>query len=209
MAHDPFADAARTWDARFAGPEFIFGTAPNAWLAAQQPLFAAGGRALAVADGEGRNSVWLARQGLAVDAFDISAVGVDKARRFAADSGVTVNYAVSDCDGWNWQGDAYDFVVAIFVQFADPAMRARLFANMVRTLKPGGHLLLLGYTPKQLEFNTGGPGILEHLYTEELLRREFAGMEIRELRAWEAELDEGARHRGPSALVGLVARKPG
>jgi hypothetical protein len=98
-------------------------------------------------------------------------------------------------------------VVAIFVQFADPTARARLFANMVASLKPGGYLLLQGYTPKQLDYKTGGPGVLEHLYTPELLRAELPGLRIVELRHYEEELAEGARHNGMSALVGLVAQK--
>jgi 2-polyprenyl-3-methyl-5-hydroxy-6-metoxy-1,4-benzoquinol methylase len=208
MAHDrPFNDAAQTWDERFNRPDYLFGTAPNAWLANQRALFEPGKRALAVADGEGRNSVWLARLGLQVDAFDLSEVGVSKARALAQQSGVNVNYHVADCDEWEWQAGAYDYVVAIFVQFADPAARARLFANMVSALKPGGHLLLQGYTPKQLEYKTGGPGILEHLYTPELLRHELPGLRIVELRDYEEELTEGARHNGMSALVGLVAQK--
>ena len=202
-----FPEPARAWDQRFSEPGFLFGTEPNAWLASQRALFEPGKRALAVADGEGRNSVWLAQLGLQVDAFDISPVGVAKARALAERQGVTVNYRVADCDDWNWEPGAYDYVVAIFIQFADPALRERLFADMFRTLKPGGYLLLQGYTPKQLEYKTGGPGIVEHLYTPELLRAAFADMQIVEMREYEAELAEGSRHIGSSALIGLVAQK--
>jgi SAM-dependent methyltransferase len=208
MPSEPgFPDAAQTWNARFETPGYLFGEAPNSWLAAHRALFAAGERVLAVADGEGRNSVWLASLGLQVDAFDISTVGVAKARSLASRRGVPVDYHVAGCDDWPWEDSAYDCVVAIFVQFADPAMRARLFADMTRTLKPGGRLLLLGYTPKQLDYGTGGPGIVEHLYTQELLRNAFTGLEIIELREWDEVLDEGKAHSGPSALIGMVARK--
>jgi hypothetical protein len=78
----------------------------------------------------------------------------------------------------------------------------------VRCLKPGGTLVLQGYTPKQLEYKTGGPGQLSHLYTEALLREAFASLDIVDLREYEAEVDEGVGHRGRSALVGLVARRP-
>lgn len=207
MSASSFDNPAQTWDARYGAPEYLFGTEPNAFLASQRHRLPSGGRALAVADGEGRNSVWLARQGLAVDAFDVSAVGVEKARRLAADAQVEVNFHVCDCDAWDWRPQAYDLVAAIFVQFADPALRARLFANIIATLRPGGILVLQGYTPKQLEFNTGGPGRLDHLYTEEMLRSAFATLDIVELQAYEAHLEEGKRHSGPSALVGMVARK--
>jgi SAM-dependent methyltransferase len=208
MAHDkPFADAAGTWDQRFSGPDYLFGTAPNRYLASQRHLFEPGKRALAVADGEGRNSVWLAQQGLQVDAFDLSPVGVAKARGLARQGCVTVDYHVADCDGWDWQGAKYDYVVAIFIQFADPELRARLFANMARALKPGGYLILQGYSPKQLDYKTGGPGILEHLYTPALLRAAFADLRIVELRDYEDELEEGTRHIGKSALIGMVAQR--
>ena len=203
----PFADAAATWNARFQDKDYIFGTEPNAYLRQHAGVLPAGGRVLCVADGEGRNSVWLAQQGFVVEAFDISDVGVAKARKLADSAGVTVHYAVSDCDGWSWPEDTYDGVAAIFIQFADPAMRERLFARMVRALKPGGILILQGYTPKQLEYKTGGPPLVSHLYTEAMLREAFAGMEILELREYEDALTEGKQHFGRSALVGIVARK--
>jgi 2-polyprenyl-3-methyl-5-hydroxy-6-metoxy-1,4-benzoquinol methylase len=207
MTDAPFFQAAATWDQRYSEPDFVFGTEPNAYLAGQASLLQPGKNALAVADGEGRNSVWLARQGLAVDAFDISPVGVDKARRLAAQAGVNVAYHVSSCDDWGWQVEAYDYVVAIFVQFAHPEMRERLFANMVKSLKPGGFLVLQGYTPRQLEYKTGGPGLLEHLYTEDMLKAAFAGLRIVDMRSYDAQLNEGSRHSGMSALVGAVAQK--
>lgn len=207
MTNKHFDDAARVWDERFSSGEFMFGTAPNAYLAAQAQRLKPGQRALAVADGEGRNSVWLARQGLRVDAFDISAVGVAKARQLARETGVEVDYRVSDCRAFDWTQDSHDLVAAIFIQFADPALRDELFARMAAALRPGGLLVLQGYTPKQLDYRTGGPGVLENLYTETLLRTAFEALEIVELRDYEAELAEGRRHAGRSALIGMVARR--
>jgi len=202
-----FTDPAGTWNRRFEQAGFLFGTEPNGWLHEHAGVWTAGQRVLCVADGEGRNSVWLASRGLQVDAFDIAELGVAKARRLAAEQGVTVNFTVSDCDTYAWPEAACDGVAAIFVQFADPAMRARLFAHMKRCLKPGGTLLLQGYTPKQLDYKTGGPGQLSHLYTAAMLREAFADLDIVELREYEAELAEGSGHRGHSALIGLVARR--
>lgn len=209
MTDNPFTDPAATWNKRFEANDFIFGQEPNDYLRSQAALLRPGGRALCVADGEGRNSVWLAAQGMKVDAFDIAQVGVAKARKLAAQAGVSVNYSVADCDQWPWPVGAYDLVAAIFIQFADPAMRERLFAHMIEALAPGGLLVLQGYTPEQLTHKTGGPPLLAHLYTEELLRNTFAALDILELKAYEADLTEGTQHKGRSALVGMVARKRG
>ncbi len=202
-----FADPAGTWNKRFAADGYLFGTEPNAWLREHASVWSPGQRVLCVADGEGRNSVWLARRGLQVQAFDIADVGVAKARRLAAEHGVSVDFQVADCDGFAWPEARYDGVAAIFVQFADPALRERLFAHMQRCLKPGGSLLLQGYTPKQLEYRTGGPPLLSHLYTADLLREAFAAMDIVELRDYEDDVAEGSGHHGRSALIGLVARR--
>ena len=97
---------------------------------------------------------------------------------------------------------------SIELLIADPALRGRLFSHIVRSLKPGGTLLLQGYTPRQLEHKTGGPSVLSHLYTEPMLRQALAGLDIVELRDYEADVQEGSGHRGRSALIGLVARRP-
>ena len=207
MTNPSFPDDASTWNKRFEGEGYVFGTEPNAYLREQAFRWRPGSQLLCVADGEGRNSVWLAAQGMVVDAFDISVVGVAKARKLAAMSGVSVEYSVADCDSWPWPTDTYDGVAAIFVQFADPTMRERLFANILRSLKVGGILVLQGYSPKQLEYKTGGPSLLSHLYTEEMLRAAFAATDILELRAYDTDLAEGTRHRGRSALIGMVARR--
>lgn len=203
----PFSDPAETWNRRFEGDSYLFGTTPNHWLEAHADVWRAGDHVLCVADGEGRNSVWLAKRGLTVDAFDVAEVGVEKARRLATMHEVSVNFAVTDCDAYAWPTATLVGVAAIFVQFADPAMRARLFQKMVKSLKPGGVLVLQGYTSKQLEYRTGGPPHASHLYTEALLREAFAELEIVTLNEYEADIAEGTGHSGHSALVGLVARR--
>jgi len=208
MTEHAFPDAGATWNERFRRDDYIFGVEPNEYLRANAFRLAPGSRVLCVADGEGRNSVWLARQGHRVDAFDISEVGVAKARKLAAQAGAEVAFSVADCDQWPWPADTCDAVAAIFIQFADPLMRERLFANIVRTLKRGGVLVLQGYTPRQLEYKTGGPPFAAHLYTEALLREQFAALRIVELREYEAVLTEGTQHSGRSALIGMVAEKP-
>jgi SAM-dependent methyltransferase len=203
----PFSDPRSTWDARFARDDNIFGTAPNLFLTQQAPRLRPGQRALCVADGEGRNSVWLAQQGLAVTAFDISPRGVDKARALAQRHGVTVDYSVADAESFAWPLAAFDVVVATFIQFAPPAQRSRLFAQMIEALVPGGLLLLQGYTPRQIDYATGGPGRADHLYTPALLNEAFGAHEIVALREHDSELAEGTQHAGMSALVDCVVRR--
>jgi SAM-dependent methyltransferase len=202
-----FQDPLNTWNQRFAQAGYLFGQAPNQYLV-QQAGHLRAGRALAVADGEGRNGVWLAEQGLAVDAFDFSPVALDKARALAQARGVQVHWVCSDWQHFDWQAQAWDNVVAIFIQFATPDERAQLFARMDASLRPGGTLVLQGYGHDQLRYNTGGPGKREHLYDEALLLAAFAGYEVLDLRSYEADLSEGSGHSGRSALVGLTARKP-
>lgn len=204
-----FSDGADFWNQRFNTPDYIFGKAANEYLRDQAgPYLNEGNSVLCVADGEGRNSVWLAKQGMQVDAFDLSTLAIAKAKKLARESRVEVNYALASSDSWQWRPNYYDAVVAIFIQFADPAMRVRLFDQMRSTLKPGGILILQGYTPKQLEYKTGGPSLLDHLYTESLIRDLVLGMDIIDLSVYEKILSEGPKHTGMSALLGLVTRKP-
>lgn len=198
------------WSARYrdAGDQYLFGTAPNKFLASQEERFGAGMSVLSVADGEGRNAVWLAEQGCQVSATEISPVALEKAARLARARHVVVDFVRADILNWDWPEAAYDAVVGIFIQFATPAERPRQLAGMKQAVKPGGLLLLQGYTPKQLEYRTGGPSAVENLYTEAMLRELFADWEIVLLREHEDTIEEGAAHAGRSALIDLVARKP-
>ena len=202
------AQALERWNGRYAAPGFLFGEAPNAYLASKEADMPAHGRALSVADGEGRNSVWLAEGGLAVDALDFSPVAVAKARRLAAARGVKVNFAVANVVALDWPVATYDVIAAIFIQFATPDERARLFAWFKRALKPGGILILQGYRVEQLGYRTGGPPEIDHLYTPTMVREAFADCEILELAAYDAEIHEGSGHSGMSALLGATVRKP-
>lgn len=196
------------WDERFSQPGYVFGEAPNAFLARQSDRLKGYRTALSIADGEGRNGVWLAEQGLAVTSMDASPVGLEKARKLAEKRGVVLDMQLADIADYAWPDASFDVVVGIFFQFASPPLREAIFSGMIKALAPGGLLLLEGYGPKQIEYKTGGPRILENLYTEELLREHFASLDIVELRAYDAEIDEGSGHSGLSALVDLVARKP-
>lgn len=203
-----FSDATQFWNTRYDKPEFIFGKEPNEYLVEQsEQHLKPGNTVLCIADGEGRNGVWLAKQGMKVTGFDVSDIALAKAKQFAQENQVSIHYSLFDVDGYDWQPHQYDAVVGIFIQFADPQMRSRIFQQVRQTLKPGGIFILQGYTPKQLEYKTGGPSLIEHLYTEEMIRDLSHGFDILDLRCYEKELSEGPRHTGISALLGLAAKR--
>jgi SAM-dependent methyltransferase len=209
MAREMSEDPHRArWDARFAAAEYVFGTAPNAFLAGAAGRLRPGWSALVLADGEGRNGVWLARQGLDVTTVDFAPQGLAKARRLAAKHGVSIRPVLADLNDWAWPEDAFDLVVGVFMQVFDPPARRVVFARMKRALKPGGLLLLQGYRPEQIGYGTGGPSTPENLYTEAMLRAEFADFSIVALRAHDSVIHEGSGHDGISALIDLVAARP-
>ena len=197
------------WDDRYAAaPGYLFGTEPAAFLRDHAGMIRPGARALCVADGEGRNSVWLAAQGVEVTAFDASAVALDRARALARGRGVKVAFRQGGVEDFAWGAARYDLVVAVFVQFAGPALRSRLFAGMRQALAPGGRLMLHGYTPEQIALGTGGPRAVENLYTEEMLRASFPDLRILRLASYRRDITEGTGHNGPSALIDLIADAP-
>ena len=195
------------WEARFAGPEYHFGTEPNTFLKSKAGLLKPGQKALSIADGEGRNGVFLAEQGLDVLAMDFSPTALAKSQALARQRGVTIRTEQADLDTWRWPAGAIDVVVAIFFQFCAPPLRTRVFDSIKRALKPGGLLLMEGYTPKQRQYKTGGPSEVENLYTRKLLEQSFADFSSVEIREYDSEIHEGPGHGGMSALIDLVGRK--
>jgi SAM-dependent methyltransferase len=195
------------WETRFAEPGYLFGTEPNAFLKSRAHLLRPGQRALSIADGEGRNGVFLAECGLDVLAVDISPTAIAKSRALAAKRGVTLHTEVVDLESWQWPTAVFDVVVAIFMQFSDPPARQLMFEGMKRALKPGGLLLLEGYRPEQLRYKTGGPSDIRRLYTRALLEESFGDLSSIEIVEHDSKISEGSRHVGMAALIDLVGRK--
>ena len=195
------------WETRFSGPEYHFGTEPNAFLASKAHLLRPGQRALSVADGEGRNGVWLAEQGLDVLSVDFSPTALGKACALAAARGVPLRTEQADLTAWNWPEAAFDVVVGIFFQFAPPEGQTRMLQGMKRALKPGGLMLIEGYGEKQLEYGTGGPKELARLYSRKRLEQMFGDFVLLEISEYDAMRREGDGHTGMAALVDLVGRK--
>jgi SAM-dependent methyltransferase len=196
------------WEDRYsASDDYLFGTAPAAVLADNPWLALPGQRVLCVADGEGRNAVHLAKLGMDVTAFDLSPTAVSRAQALAQQAGVAVQTHVAGWDDWDWS-QPFDMIAAIFIQFADPDLRARQFADMARALRPGGRLVLHGYRPEQVGRGTGGPPFVENMYTEDMLRAAFAGWHIARCAAYERDQQAGSGHVGPAALIDFIATKP-
>ena len=197
------------WEERFAASkDYVFGTEPALFLQDNTHLLKLNDRALVLADGEGRNSVFMAQQGLKVTAQEFAPSAITRARALAEARQVVIEIEQSDIFDRDWSTNAYDLVAGIFIQFAGAQQRRLLFSNIKQTVKPGGLVMLHGYTPKQLEFGTGGPPFVENMYTEVILRAAFVGWEILECREHDRKIQAGKAHSGMSALIDFVARKP-
>lgn len=195
------------WNQRYSAPGYRFGKEPADFLRREAGVLAAGSKVLCLADGEGRNSVYLAGLGHDVTAFDASDVALVKARDLATERGVSVNFNLAGVEDWDWS-QQYDVVVGVFIQFAGPKLQKQMFDWMSGAVVPGGLLLLHGYVPRQLDYKTGGPGVAENMYSETLLRAAFAEYEMLQMRDYDAQIDEGPGHSGKSALIDFVGRKP-
>lgn len=196
------------WNGRYQSEDFLFGRVSNAFLKSQADLFKPGQRVLAVADGDGRNSCFMASLGADVTALDFSPVALEKSKLLAAEMGVSVTHGLQDMYDWQVEPGTWDMVVAIFIQFAPPDKRGPIFANLAAALKPGGLLIMQGYRPEQIEYKTGGPPQAENMYSRQLLEDAFKGLDILHLDEHDSVVDEGVGHSGMSALIDLVAKKP-
>lgn len=196
------------WNQRYSEPGFAYGTEPNDFLAASAERYLPPkGDILSLAEGEGRNAVFLARLGFRVTGVDSSAVGLEKARRLASQHGVEIATVVADLGDFE-PGDArWDGIVSIWCHTPSD-LRTRLHRSVVAALRPGGVFLLEAYTPKQLEYRTGGPRTADLLMTLAAVREELSGLELLDAGERLREVHEGAYHDGPSAVLQVVARKP-
>ncbi|MDQ2088379.1 SAM-dependent methyltransferase [Marimonas arenosa] len=193
------------WEERFAATsDYVFGKEPARFLVDHEAWLKPGLTVLSVADGEGRNSVYLAEKGLQVTALEFAPSALRKARALATDRGVTVDFRQFDVMAQEFPGE-YDIVAGLFIQFVGPVDRNKLFAKMQKVTKPGGIVMLHGYTPEQVVHGTGGPPHVANMYTEKTLRESFPGWEILEVSEYEREAQSG---KGIAAYIDFIARKP-
>jgi SAM-dependent methyltransferase len=194
------------WDERYASAEYAYGTEPNDFLAEMARALPQG-HILCLAEGEGRNAVHLATLGYQVTAVDASAVGLAKAQHLARQRGVALTTVVADLADFTIEAGQWDGIVSIFCHLP-PALRRRVHRAVVEGLRPGGVLVLEAYTPKQLDYNTGGPPVAEMTMTLEQLQTELKGLAFCNARETVRPVIEGRYHHGDGAVVQLVAEKP-
>lgn len=194
------------WDVRYSTAEYVYGTEPNEFLvsvADQIPK----GRVLSLAEGEGRNGVYLAGLGYKVLGIDSSAVGLGKAQRLAEERGVTLETQVADLADFQIKPNSWDAIISIFCHLPS-GIRSSVHHRVVAGLRPGGVLVLEAYTPEQLLLKTGGPPTADLTMNLTVLRKELEGLRFTHARELEREVVEGKFHTGRGAVVQVVAVKP-
>lgn len=194
------------WDKRYDTKEYVYGKNPNDFLASVADGLPAG-KTLCIAEGEGRNAVFLAEHGHDVVAVDASAVGLAKARELADERGVQIQTVIADLVNLDIEPDSWDAVVSIFAHVPSET-RESLHRKIVRGLRSGGMLVLEAYTPEQISLGTGGPPVVELTMTLEALQRELDGLVFRHAVELQRDVIEGRLHTGTGAVVQLLAVKP-
>lgn len=197
---------ANPWDERYAGAEFMYGTAPNDFLKAHVDALPPRGRVLCLAEGEGRNAVFLAERGFIVTGVDGSRVGLEKAQRLAQERQVRLETVVADLTDFDLGTARWDAIVSIWCH-VPPALRASLHPRIVAALAPGGVFLLEHYHPSQVGRGTGGPPDPAWLVTLDELERDFAALTVLHAFEGEREVHEGAGHHGASVTTQFIARR--
>lgn len=194
------------WDERYRTEEYLYGTAPNKFLVSAA-MEIPPGKVLCLAEGEGRNAVFLAGLGYEVTAVDQSAVGLEKAARLAARRQVQVETVVADLGHFPIEPESWDGIVSIFCHL-DPEIRVKMHRSCVQGLRRGGVFVLEAYTPAQLRLRTGGPPRAEMMMSLALLARELEGLHFSHAVELERDVIEGSLHTGVGAVVQVVAKKP-
>jgi SAM-dependent methyltransferase len=196
------------WDERYGAPDYVYGTEPSDFLAEHWSRLPAGGEILCLADGEGRNGVFLASKGMRVTGVDSSSIGLEKAQKLATERGVSIQTVVADLATWDLGDARWDAVVSIWAHLPVP-IRTTLHPRLVHALRPGGVLLLEHYHPRQIAYGTGGPSDPSMMLTLDELAASFAGWS--RLHAFEGErvVVEGHGHGGKSYVTQAILQKPG
>ena len=193
------------WDERYSAAEYAYGTTPNKFLEENVNCIPKG-KILSLAEGEGRNAIFLAKQGYSVTAVDASLVGLNKARRLAEENEVVVEFIHADLAAYDLGENKWDGIVSIFCPLPS-SLRKDLYKKVIVGLKRNGVFLLEAYTPDQLKHGTGGGNSVDLMQSEESLSLELAGLKFKHLIELERNVIEGLYHTGIGAVVQAIASK--
>ena len=191
------------WDERYSASDYFYGKEPNDFLRKQIKRLPAGGQVLCLAEGEGRNAVYLAREGFQVAAVDGSRVGLKKLEALAKEAGVSVKTVCADLAEFEIQPGSWDAIIAIWCHLPS-TLRRKAHAASVQGLRKGGAFLLEAYRPEQLKYGTGGPKDPDFLMNLEILRPELTGLRLEVEIEKDREIHEGKGHQGPSSVVQVM-----
>lgn len=195
------------WDKRYAEDDYVFGQEPNLWMVENASFLQPSMTALVPGDGEGRNGVWLARQGLRVTTLDASPVGFGKAKKLATAQNIDLDARIGDLRDWQPEADTYDLLVSAFLH-VNVDNRSDIHRKFAQSLKPNGLLLLEGFAPDYLGYGRGGPKVEKMMFTADGMRQDFAAMmDIGYLEEAKIELPASERRGGPAVVIGLRARR--
>lgn len=194
------------WDERYSSEEYVYGKDPNEFLANTADKIPKG-KVLCIAEGEGRNAVFLAERGYDVVAVDSSAVGLEKARKLAQERGVSIETMVCDLADFEIQPESWDGIVSIFAHVPQQ-VRKQLHRKIVNGLRSGGTLILEAYRPDQLKYKTGGPPTAEFMMTLPDLEQELKGLDFEYGVELDRDVVEGKFHTGKGAVVQIIGVKP-
>lgn len=194
------------WDEIFSEQGFAYGTEANDFLKQHFSAIPAGGKVLMLADGEGRNGVFMAKQGYNVLSVDSSKVGLQKAQELAKQQGVSIKTECVDLADYQPEAESFDAVISIFCHLPEP-LQSQVLAMSNKVLKPQGYFLLESYRPKQLEYKTGGPPVAEMMMDLEKLNQFFAHYRVHHAKELDRAIKEGRLHDGLSAVVQVLLQK--
>lgn len=194
------------WNERYAAHTTVYGEAPNEFFKTQLDILLPG-KILLPAEGEGRNAIYAASRGWQVTAFDYSEQAQQKALVHAKEKALIIDYTVQDISIITLPIQHYDVVALVYVHL-QATLREKFFEQVVRSLKPGGTIILEGFSANQLKFDSGGPKEMGMLYTLGLVKQLFQSLRLEFLKEEEIILNEGEFHKGPASVVRLVAKKP-
>ncbi|MDQ0214370.1 2-polyprenyl-3-methyl-5-hydroxy-6-metoxy-1,4-benzoquinol methylase [Oikeobacillus pervagus] len=195
------------WDQRFRDKKYVYGTEPNVFLTEMQPKLHLTGDALAIAEGEGRNAVYLAEQGMNVTTWDFAKSGLEKTKKLAGSRGVSVQTQLVDLNEAQWQENQWDEIICVFGHFP-PEVRKKALQGVKQSIKPGGYFVTEVYSHYQIPYNSGGPKVLDLLYAPEEFLHTFKDWRILHFFTGEVDRYEGELHNGLSHVIQFVGQKP-